>query len=445
MRTRRPRPAPAARSAFAGFRFPPDVIVVAVRWYLRFGLSYRDVEELLAERGVEVDHVTVYRWVQRFTPLLAQAARPCRHAVGDRWFVDETYVKVAGQWRCVYRAIDQFDQVMDVVMDVVVSVRRDTVAAHRFFERAVGTTKVVPVEVVTDRAATYPIVLEELLPAAWHRTERYANNRVEADHGRLKARLRPMRGLKQDRTARVVIAGHGFVQDSDEATTSWPPRSRRVGGWQSPSPSLRSHSDPELCRAFNKPRVGTTQQTAGAPVHGAGMMQVGDSDVVSTVEKGVRHPGPGGAPVNTPNRPVYIDDRGGAKAPPNDRERRRDARSAGALRDPGRRHRPGTPVLGLPLRVAVRGLPGSVRVPHDPDQRSGGVAITNMEPGKRGIRPYFDVDDINAGAARVKELGGEANDPGSVPGMGWFATCRDPQGNEFGLWQNDPSAPDTTG
>ena len=99
MRRRRPRPAPLPRSAFAGFRFPCDVIVLAVRWYLRFGLSYRDVEELLAERGVEVDHVTVYRWVQRFTPLLAEAARPCRHAVGDHWQVDETYVKVAGQWR----------------------------------------------------------------------------------------------------------------------------------------------------------------------------------------------------------------------------------------------------------------------------------------------------------------------------------------------------------
>jgi transposase, IS6 family len=90
MRSRRPCPAPVPRSAFAGFRFPPDVIVVAVRWYLRLGLSYRDVEELLAERGVEVDHVSVYRWVQRFTPLPAEAARPCRHAVGDRWFVDET-------------------------------------------------------------------------------------------------------------------------------------------------------------------------------------------------------------------------------------------------------------------------------------------------------------------------------------------------------------------
>jgi transposase, IS6 family len=89
MRTRRPRPAPAPQPAFAGFRFPPDVIVVAVRWYLRFGLSYRDVEELLAERGVEIDHVTVYRWVQRFMPL-AEAARPCRHQVSDRWYTDET-------------------------------------------------------------------------------------------------------------------------------------------------------------------------------------------------------------------------------------------------------------------------------------------------------------------------------------------------------------------
>jgi len=99
MRPRRPRPALTARSAFAGFRSPPDVIVLAVRWYLRYGLSYRDVEELLVERGVEVDHVTVYRWVLRFTPLLAEAARPCRHAVGDRWQVDETYLKIAGQWR----------------------------------------------------------------------------------------------------------------------------------------------------------------------------------------------------------------------------------------------------------------------------------------------------------------------------------------------------------
>ena len=209
MRSRRSSPVPATRSAFAGFRFPPEVIVVAVRWYLRFGLSYRDVEELLTERGIEADHVTAYRWLQRFTPLLAEAARPCRHAVGDRWFVDETYVKVSGQWRYVHRAIDQFGQ----VIDVFVAARRDAMAAHRFFERAIGTTKATPVEVVTDRAATYPTVLDDLLPAAWHRTDRYANNRVEADHGRLKSRLRPMRGLKHDRSARVVIVGHAFIQN----------------------------------------------------------------------------------------------------------------------------------------------------------------------------------------------------------------------------------------
>ena len=98
-------------SAFAGFRFPVEIIVLAVRWYLRFGLSYRDVEELLAERGIEVDHVTVFRWVQRFTPLLADAGRPCRHAVGDCWYVDETYVKVGGH---VYRAVDQHGQIIDV-------------------------------------------------------------------------------------------------------------------------------------------------------------------------------------------------------------------------------------------------------------------------------------------------------------------------------------------
>ena len=115
------RPLPPSGAAFAGFRFPAEVIVVAVRWYLRYGLSYRDVEELLVERGVEVDHVTVYRWVQRFTPLLADAARFARHSPGDRWFVDETYVKVNGVWRYVYRAVDQYGQ----VIDVLVSKRRD--------------------------------------------------------------------------------------------------------------------------------------------------------------------------------------------------------------------------------------------------------------------------------------------------------------------------------
>jgi transposase-like protein len=109
----------------------------------------------------------------------------------------------------MYRAIDQFNQ----VIDVFVSQWRDVRAARRLFERAIATTKSRPIVVVTDRAPTYPIVLDELLPAAMHRTDRYANNRVEADHGRLNAWLRPMRGLKRDRSARVIIAGHAFLQN----------------------------------------------------------------------------------------------------------------------------------------------------------------------------------------------------------------------------------------
>lgn len=183
--------------------------MVAVRWYLRYGLSYRDVEELLAERGIEVDHVTIYRWVQRFTPLLIDAARPCRHISGNRWFIDETYVKVRGRWVYLYRAIDQFGH----VIDVMVSEKRDLAATHRFFTRALNTTRVTPVEVITDKAAAYPQVLDELAPGAWHHTQQYSNNPIEADHGRLKSRLRPMRGLKRLHSARMISAGHAFIEN----------------------------------------------------------------------------------------------------------------------------------------------------------------------------------------------------------------------------------------
>jgi IS6 family transposase len=189
---------------FAGFRFPAEVISLAVRWYLRYGLSYRDVEELLAERGILVDHVTIYRWVQRFTPEFIEAARPGRHAPGDRWFVDETYLKVAGEWTYLYRAVDQYGQVIDVLL----SDRRDLAGARRFFTRALRASTV-----PADRAPAYVRVLDELVPSALHTVERYANNPVEADHGRLKARLRPMRGLKRHRSARILAAGHAFVQN----------------------------------------------------------------------------------------------------------------------------------------------------------------------------------------------------------------------------------------
>jgi transposase, IS6 family len=109
----------------------------------------------------------------------------------------------------VYRAVDQYGQ----VIDVLVSTRRDRAAARRFFQRAFAATKVTPVDVVTDAAATYPSVLDELIPSAWHHVEQYLNNPIEADHSQLKRRLRSMRGLQTDGTAAVIIAGHAFMQN----------------------------------------------------------------------------------------------------------------------------------------------------------------------------------------------------------------------------------------
>jgi IS6 family transposase len=146
--------------------------------------------------------------VQHFTPLRADAAGPCRYLVGDRWFVGETYVKVAGRWRYVYRAVDQSGQ----IIDVYVSAKRDFPAARRFLSRAIRAHGE-PTEVVTDRAPALRAAIHGLMPAAFHNTAQYANSRVECDHGRLKARLRPMRGLKRDHSARVIIRGHALMQN----------------------------------------------------------------------------------------------------------------------------------------------------------------------------------------------------------------------------------------
>jgi transposase-like protein len=145
------------------------------------------------------------RW---FTPLLVDAARFCRHSPGDRWHVDETYVKVNGVWRYVYRAVDQAGQ----VIDVLVSARRDAGAARRFFRRALSALKATP-QRWSPMPAVYPGVLEELIASAWHHVEQYANSPVEADHSQLKHRLRPMRGLRTDKTAQVIIGGHAFMQN----------------------------------------------------------------------------------------------------------------------------------------------------------------------------------------------------------------------------------------
>ena len=154
--------------------------------------------------------MTVYQWVQRFTPLLLDAARPCRHVPGDRWFVDETYVKVAGRSIYLCRAVDQFGQ----VIDVLVSRKRDLAATRGFFTQALSHAPRARARSPRTGSRPTPRVLDELLAAARHVTnERYANNPIEADHGRLKSRPRPMRGLKRFRSARVISTGHAFVQN----------------------------------------------------------------------------------------------------------------------------------------------------------------------------------------------------------------------------------------
>jgi transposase-like protein len=199
-----------AARAFRGFRFPAEVVLWAVRWYLRFPVSYRDLELMLADRGVEVDHTTMYRWVQRFAPELERRTRrqlrPCR----GPWHVDETYVRVGGGWRYLYRAVDGSGQTIDFML----SAKRDKEAARRFLKRALGRENTRnPRELVTDRLKSYPGAVRdmkregELGRFTRHRRGRWLNNLVEQDHRRIKRRTRPMLGFQGFRTARRTLAG----------------------------------------------------------------------------------------------------------------------------------------------------------------------------------------------------------------------------------------------
>ena len=196
-------------SAFSKHDFPDDVIALAVRWYVRYRLSYADVVEWFAERGLIVDRSTVYRWVQRFLPLFQDAARPHRHAVGAKWRVDETYTRLAGTWTYIYRAIDQDGQVVDAYF----SERRNGAAAEAFFQRAIDETGTTPTRVTTDKAACYPPALRKVLAQAEHRRSKYLNNGLERDHQHLKQRLYPMRGFKQAGSADILSRGHAFLRN----------------------------------------------------------------------------------------------------------------------------------------------------------------------------------------------------------------------------------------
>jgi transposase-like protein len=196
-------------SSFSHHAFPDDVIALAVRWYVRYRLSYADVVEWLAERGVAVDRSTMYRWVQRFLPLFQLAARIHRHPVGTKWRVDETYVRLNGAWTYIYRAIDQDGQVVDASF----SKRRNAQGTQAFFERAVRETGITPERVTTDKAKCYPPALRVVLPHVVHRRSRYLNNGIERDHGHVKQRVRPMRGFKSARSIDLLARGHAFIQN----------------------------------------------------------------------------------------------------------------------------------------------------------------------------------------------------------------------------------------
>jgi transposase, IS6 family len=198
-----------AVTAFTGYRFPDDIIALAVRWYLYYRLPYAGVAELLSERGVQVDPSTVFDWVQRFTPLYQVAARPYRHRVRAKWSIDETYIKVGGMPCYVFRAIDDLGQ----VIDVYVSTTRDAAAAVIFLTHAVESTGVRPHTAATDKAAIYPPALRRVLPEAAHITGKSEQQRIERDHGHLKGRYRSMRGFKMLHSAQTVCAGHGFVRN----------------------------------------------------------------------------------------------------------------------------------------------------------------------------------------------------------------------------------------
>ena len=196
-------------SAFSHHAFPDDVIALAVRWYVRYRLSYADVVEWFAERGLVVDRSTVYRWVQRFLPLFGDAARAHRRPVGAKWRVDETYTRLNGTWTYIYRAIDEAGQVVDAYF----SQRRNSKAAQAFFERAIDETGMKPERVTTDKAKCYPPALRAVLPDVEHRTSKYLNNGIERDHGHLKQRLYPMRGFKQATSADIITRGHALVRN----------------------------------------------------------------------------------------------------------------------------------------------------------------------------------------------------------------------------------------
>src|SRR3954454_23019378 len=196
--------------SFKGRQFTTEVILWAVRWYLMFPISYRDLELMLADRGVEAAHTTIFRWVQTYAPEIEKRIRPHLRPSNGSWRVDETYVKVKGRWTYLYRAVDSHGQTIDFLL----SARRDAGAAKRFFRKALGQPHTVdPRTITVDKNPAYPLAISEMQQDAelWRfsqlRRVKFLNNIVEQDHRRVKRLTRPGLGFGGFWTARRTLAG----------------------------------------------------------------------------------------------------------------------------------------------------------------------------------------------------------------------------------------------
>ncbi len=193
-----------------------------------------------------VDQSTISRWVKRFLPLFGEAARKHRDPVGLDWRVDETYARIRGRWHYIYRAIDAHGQ----IVNAYVSPSRDIAAAHRFFEREIACSGTTPRRVITDKAATDPPALATELPGVPHRTGRYRTNGIERDHGFLKERLLPMRGLKSVASAAIFTRGHALMRNIRRGfhwnVESVPQRLDFAWTWNQLALALRSIQSPQV-------------------------------------------------------------------------------------------------------------------------------------------------------------------------------------------------------
>jgi len=198
-----------ARSRYRGHRFPPEIISYAVWVYHRFCMSFRDVEDLLAERGIIVSFEAIRQWCRKFGPGYAQRLKRKQGRLGDIWYLDELFVRINGQQQYLWRAVDQDGDVIDILLQP----RRDQPAAERFLRRLVRGQGKEPFRMVTDKLKSYGAAKRTVLPRVTHHTQQFANNRAEVSHQPTRMRERQMRRFKSSRQAQRFLSIHSVVHN----------------------------------------------------------------------------------------------------------------------------------------------------------------------------------------------------------------------------------------